>query len=486
MKTSTTYQSKTTAIIRSTAALILTTATALLTANVSATEASWPCLNPPTMSSTVPGDTAVSDQAGVNCFAWQQFIAMNWNTQKPKTAAAFGEPGDYAPVEFETYISVSEFLKKDGSKPPPWNERAFAEYDKEEDIRKMYGTSKVNVDFDPNSDLAEAFPVDKTKAWLADKNGNLVWYEVLVNEDEYNYFYDNKFYDSTEQYKAAKAGRHINLPKGDLGNKTGAMEFKAAWLTVTNPEDKKWRRYKMTKANICSGQTQCKTQHFALVGLHIIHKTTAQASWIWTTFEHQDNSPDMTAVEKGPVGDGYTFYTDNCQQQLISPACVNGNIDQQTRCDVNQPPAYGLSFVDGQLAGQCRPYGIQVARQFPLPNTNENPVVAINKMAHKMITQANSDSVYQYYNLVNVLWNDSPVDENKGDTVPVDSLSQTGFRPNADAFPVANTVLETYIQSATCVSCHSAATINTPEGVNGPDFASDYSFIFSMAHPASQ
>lgn len=447
-------------------------------------DASWPCLNPPKMSSLVPGDTAISDQSGMNCFAWQQFIAVNWNAAEPNKAATFGEPGDYSPVVFETYMSVHEFLKKDGSKPPAWNERAFAVYEKESDIRKMFGTSKVTVGFDPNTDLAEAFPMDSNKAWLADKNGNLVWYEILVNQDEFEYFYENKFYNSTEQYKAAQSGQHIDLPKGDLNGKTGAMEFKAAWLTVTDPTNEKWRRYKMTKANICSAANQCNTHHFALVGLHIIHKTSAQASWIWSTFEHKDNAPDIVDIKKGKVGNHYNFYSNECEIQTIPPICMNGNLGEKTSCDVNTPPQYPIFWAADGLASQCLPYPIQVAREFPIPNTNENPVVATNDAAHEMIKAANKNSVYQYYHLVNVLWNDSPVDENKGTVLPENSLSKTGFRPNEQAFPVANTVLETYIQSRNCLGCHSGATLNTPENVKGPNYASDYSFIFSMAHPA--
>ena len=132
------------------------------------------------------------------------------------------------------------------------------------------------------------------------------------------------------------------------------------------------------------------------------------------------------------------------------------------------------------ISEQCPPYPIQVVREFAIQNSHENPVADTNKAAHQLIKSANQDSVYQYYNLINVLWNDSPIDENKGSTPPVNQLSDTGFRPPSNAQPIANTVLETYIQSATCIDCHSSATINPP--TNGTAYASDYSFIFSEAH----
>ena len=107
-------------------------------------------------------------------------------------------------------------------------------------------------------------------------------------------------------------------------------------------------------------------------------------------------------------------------------------------------------------------------------------------MAQALIRQHNPDSVYQNYQLVNVIWNDSTVDENKAKTLPVDSLSLTGFRPNPAAFPVANTVLETYVQQTSCVECHAHAHIAALPAAKTshqtvPEYASDYSFLFKLA-----
>ena len=118
-----------------------------------------------------------------------------------------------------------------------------------------------------------------------------------------------------------------------------------------------------------------------------------------------------------------------------------------------------------------------------LPDTNENPIVSINAAVQELIRRQNPDSVYQHYQLVNVLWNDSPVDENRGETLPTRSLSTAGFRPNPSAFPVANTVMETYVQERTCIDCHAAAQIAQPPGFPETTFTSDYSFVFSLAGP---
>ena len=121
-----------------------------------------------------------------------------------------------------------------------------------------------------------------------------------------------------------------------------------------------------------------------------------------------------------------------------------------------------------------------------MPNTHENPVRSINASAQTLIRQTNPDSVYQYYQLVNVIWNDSTVDENAGKALPVNGLSDTAFRPDPNAFHVSNAVLETYIQSTSCVNCHSGATIAKSPLDHAPTFASDYSFVIGLAGPAPE
>ena len=81
------------------------------------------------------------------------------------------------------------------------------------------------------------------------------------------------------------------------------------------------------------------------------------------------------------------------------------------------------------------------------------------------------------------MWNDSPVDENRGTAPTISPLSKTAFRPNPNTFPVANTVLETYIQNTACIECHSNATIAGSPVDPDPVFACDYSFVFGMAGP---
>jgi hypothetical protein len=222
----------------------------------------------------------------------------------------------------------------------------------------------------------------------------------------------------------------------------------------------------------------------ALVGLHIIHKTVSQPSWIWATFEHVDNAPDQSAVDAGAVDRDYTFYSASCTPRDIPDGCKKRDPSLgQTSCTPNTVPAYALDLNAGKAGEACPPYPIQVTRRFATPDTHENPLVQTNAAAQAMIRTANPDSVYQYYKLVNVLWNDSPVDENADKQPPLAPLSDTAFRPNPNAFPVANTTMETYFQGHTCIFCHSTATVAASAEYPDQKFASDYSFVFQMAGP---
>lgn len=447
----------------------------------------WPCLEPvqPTLKPDIPSESLLNDQPSLNCFAWQEFIAMNW-LNEGGTASNFGEPGDTSKVVFETYMNVDQFFNEDGSPPPQWGAAHEFPHNYKAShplARNMSRTSKFSNFFDGSgkqADIHEAFP-QQSPNWLADVNGNLVWYEVFINKPEYDYLVKHKYYNAIEQNKSLNAGGRLDMPSGDLSGAVGAMEFKAAWLTIEDPSAPKWKRYKRSHGVFC-GKSGCKTKEVALVGLHIIHKTVSQPTWIWATFEHVDNAPNSIEVKAGKDKGNYTFYSKACTSTDVPAICTNQQ-KKKTSCEPNRPPLYDLDMDQGEPQGECLPYPIQVVRELPLPATFENPIVQTNHMAHKMIKASNPDSVYQFYNLVNVLWNDSPVDENKGSKPPVNRLSRTAFRPNPNAFPVSNTTMETYIQNTTCIDCHSGAQIaKDPKGKSIP-YTSDYSFMPKKAGP---
>ncbi len=464
----------------------------------------FPCLNPPALSSDIPSDSPITDQNALNCFAWQQFIALNWTAAPGATTAAandpgtfFGPPGDNAPTVWETYSDIHTIFRPNGETPLPFGQRpplpsACQSYGTS-GTRAITRTSKVTVDFDVPDDAAEAFPFNGSPNWLADRDGNQVFFEILVNRDEYDFIVENRLYNALTGYLATASGQKVDLPRGVLGGQTGSIEFKAAWLTVTDPNDPKWARYKMSEAVLYDpANDTCSQSPIALIGLHILHKTTSQPQWVWSTFEHVDNAPDQADVDAGSVADTFTFFNPSCTPQKIPAQCV-GNATPScdstvkanppltmTSCAPNDSPAFCVT-------PECPAMPVQITREHAIPDGQDNLVTDLNAAAQAMIRKAAPDSVFANYMLVGVLWSDSPVDENTATVPPPHApLSISGMRPAPTERPVANTTMETYVQNTTCIQCHMNAELALPSNDSSlTPFASDYSFVFGNAKSPS-
>ena len=204
-----------------------------------------------------------------------------------------------------------------------------------------------------------------------------------------------------------------------------------------------------------------------LVGLHIIHKTVSQPQFVWATFEHTDNTPPASPA---------TFNNPGCKCQVAVPQACGGSETPFQNCTKEQtqgqacganvaPPVYPPS-------ASCPVFPVQVTRSRPISNNSSDPVVATNTAVQALLTAANPKTVFQYYQLVDVLWSGSPQDNytnQPGQPGPVAPLSMSGATPDASALPVANTTMESYVQGKTCLTCHVHATV--PAGKHASDFS---------------
>jgi hypothetical protein len=453
-----------------------------------------PSTSPPTcacgtlkvpLAATIPSDATLINQTSANCFGWWEFIALNWPTA---AGAGFGDPGDVTPVQWETYMPIQLLFQPGAAVPPAWGTLPPIPSGCEAQVKntargvKMLQSGKrppllaatakftvgtANPTAFPDS-IEEAAPF-KAPNWLGAQNGTNLWYEIGINQDEYNYVVQNKLYDATQQAAMVNngAGKPIILPAGQSGGATGAMELKAAWMEVTDPDNTaKWNRYKLSEAVVIDPNTnQCRPVILALVGLHILHKTQSQPTWVWATFEHVDNVQDSTEA-KGP----FNFFNPNCQsQQFDVPAsCLGpGQTSPVTiGCTANTPPPYYI------CEGGPKPVPIQVTRTAPIQAYAQQ----VNQSIQKFIAQNYPKSVWQNYQLINVIWSTSPV-QNPIVPKPV-PMSLSGMLPTSK---VANVTMETYAQTLTCTDCHTYATIAPSAGVPNPTWASDFSFALGTA-----
>lgn len=439
---------------------------------------SYPCTASQSLSfgAAIPPDfSQVTADQDADCFGWQQFIALNY----PQSGSAFGAPGDTSPVQWQGWMSIEQIFRPDGAAPPPWGTqpKITAECLGEAGLSAKAAqgklalnmTSKFSTEFD-RKDSAQAFP-GNAPAWLGDVNGRNVWYEIRVNQDEYNYIVANKLYTA-----AGQAEWYANNPTGVLTQPmgawrptqtTGSMEVKTAWMEVPDPSDPQWNDYKLSDAVVVDPSTQtCEQVTVAMVGMHIIHKTQGQPSWIWSTFEHARNAPDANALATA-AATSWNFYDPSCQAQAVDvpAACqFNGQASVTTTCTPNTPPQYYLG--DGCPA----PTPTQVTRLTPI----DAAATAANAAATSAIQSAYpAGSVWNNYVLVNVLWSTNPP------IAQPRSVPQTFNSPQPNA-PVANTTLETYIQQSTCVDCHRYATI-----AGSQSLPADFSFVYATAKVAA-
>jgi hypothetical protein len=469
----------------------------------SATLPTFPCLNAPKVSSATPGDTPITSQDGLNCFAWQNFIGLNWtvdnnNPGEPDNSVLqgkFGLPGVSQTTVWETYANIKNVMRPHAEQPRDWGysgipaacKAVLNGADHNQPVRVMSST-RTSGDFNLSEDAAQAFPSNNPN-WLADKNGSLVYYEVLIGKSEYDFIKDNGLYNQATQVSFLEAGNNIALPQGHVTtagkNVQGGLEIKAAWLQVSDPTASKWTRYKLTRAYILDPITNsCSEQSMALVGMHIILKTASQPQWVWATFEHVDNSPDTAQIKPDGTVDGdFTFYGNTCTEQALPQGSIAKTIKgvpvTKTSCEANISPAYELYNTKTQAT--FPPYPIRVSREFPIVDSTSNHVASLNKATQHMIKEANPTSVFANYELVNVLWSSASVnDQLPPGNPPITPLSTSGETPSISSIPVANTMLETYAQGFNCLSCHANASISSSAGAK-KSYATDYSFIFGTA-----
>lgn len=456
------------------------------------------------LAATMPADFipggAIDQQFDADCMAWQEFFYLNWRAKPnsvgvPDPAASpsgFGAParsGSAAyPAVWESYHSADELFPSTAMRlrnAPP----------SRPGVKVLAATTKFL-----NAEVHFHGIQQASGGWLTDRYGNLTFYEVRVDNDEYQYIKENGLSGAYAQTACANGPAGFSLPhgagdartppinpkidkdckgnqkRGGYGMNFGAIEVKAAWVEL--PDPRTWPNYKISVADVYPPRAPVRHNVVVgLVGLHIIHKMPSTQQFMWATFEHVDNDPTAGATPAGT----YTYYRTNC-----NPAT------DHYKCVPNTSPRPCPTI------GPCQdPYSapMQVVR-----TTSINPFSeSITNTAWDLMNKANaSSSVYKHYRLVDMFWPASQTVRVPAPRATVPLTAENMAPPNR---PVANTTLETYVQNSVCLDCHSFANVATTSsllrgGTRGPrlivigrspgkrtaaagsNLASDYSFIF--------
>ncbi|HEY5278498.1 MAG TPA: hypothetical protein VIJ67_01975 [Pseudolabrys sp.] len=408
---------------------------------------------PPTLTPTFSTSAGDRTNLGFECMMWQNFVYLNWPAARgqrgvPNKNAKFGAP---AATVWETYKTAGESFPPGGRNPGPWDglrllttlETGLAQRVASGAVRHLTMRSKISRAVLNNvAEHASVIPPDILRSitqagggTLYDLNGKPVYYEVAMNRDEYEYIVQNGLYNADTQATFG-ATNVIVLPDGPSKyGQLGALEVKAAWKILSDTE-RKSGRFHMVPA-ILPGSFVLVT--VGLVGYHVFLPVSGQG--VWATFAQVDNAP----VQGQPVTGKSNFYDPNCTQD-------------GKPCPVNVKDAD-----PGQV--------VQVT-----PDEASTP--QLNAYMQNLIRQADPKSPWQYYKIVNIQWPLNPVDVAK-QAAPLNVPLPNG---NPNSATVVNAVLETFKQQpgTGCLTCHIYGSVASSSS-RGPNYATDYSFVFGHA-----
>jgi hypothetical protein len=362
------------------------------------------------------------------------------------------------------------------------------------------------------SEIGQASGSPGKPQWLTDQRNELTYYAINLDPDEVAFIQTGMPGGQSlttfagQAACAGQAGQNgkggFNLPSGYngdtdctgkpavFGQGVGTIELKSAWVALPADHSLDYR-YLTAQATLTDPFGHSTDATVGLVGLHIIRRLPGGPQFLWSTFEQVDNSPDngtnTVNLPDNPnrkASPGFTYYNPGCTPQS----------DPVYQCAINTPPSIPCTTPSPPYQPQgCSPYSapMQVTRMVQVESTAN----LVNAYAWSLFP---ASSVYNYYRLIDVQWPSLPTPIPPQSTTP---LTIGGITPSDSTRIVANTTLETYVQTKkSCMDCHQFAPIAQPKNLalfemNGHQFhevivpagrttapyAANYSFVFSAS-----
>jgi len=297
---------------------------------------------------------------------------------------------------------------------------------------------------------------------VVDQNGQIIWYSTHMNPA---YF---QFVQKNGGAGYANASATLNFP-------VGAAVFKASWRVVQDREDTSKLYTEKTTIpilvnNPCGGimvDPAGKTREVtvALVGLHVVGVTENHPEFLWASFEHDNNAPDlppgMQPNSSQPVSSskGFAFYAANTPANACNPQCVNLQVTDPVK----------------QTVGPVTNVFRQFAQGGPIPAQRGQDITNVNEAARKEMASMGrlkppqlKETVWANYRLIGTLWLAQP------------GTLQPGIGPlevcGVGSVNLANSTLETYFQGpqnnfngnnvSNCFMCHNTGSFGAPAAKN--------------------
>lgn len=439
-----------------------------------------------------------------NEFSWKAFVAIFWPRDKEgKPKEHFYDEGESTWLDWKEAYQV---YRQDGGVPAPWNSpRSGGGYKISNEIVGEENTRILLTNQTPAFKRKSKNIADEEDQAFAgklfDQNGNIVYYEVLMNEEEFDYVVANKLYNINGQIAFSKDNPVANFPAGDYEkNELGAVEIKFAWKILEANDVKE--RYYRNWGYIKDANGNLEKKELGMIGFHISQKTPTGKQWVWSTFEQIDNL-DQNVMEK----DG--------KKQVISPSLTDPNCEI---CPVNVDVSNNTTYAYHKnshgaywsVSGNTSKYyakdsimKTQAKRMVDIP-------VRVQLINQKMQAYFKSkNSVFQYYQLIDTQY---PLNQNaapashteEGYHLPQSVNNKSGGEPNIAL--LTNITMETFFQGGnqsasdlmennpnsdftifgteSCIGCHSSAGIyngySKGNFTTGDQLSGDFSWLLSQ------
>jgi hypothetical protein len=374
-------------------------------------------------------------QREFDLYSWQMFLSLNWPTDNNGRAARRITDTKFGPPFWTLWHASSSIFQADGSPPaacgdPPAARRLVLRRNLSKPVsrglRPFSSQATANADHRRKRFLGVFSAVGELNAAnfetsqaftgpLFDQNGEIVFYEIMIDPNEVDYLCANNLYNINGQIAFNQAGGKVTMPIGSQNiAQSGSWELKLAWRILKDADIKSGRYHMMPATVIDQGHVEREVT-VGLVGMHIGHKSASSPQWIWSTFEQVDN------VEVDQVANPHitpSFFDPNCWI-----------------CAVNQEPA-----ADSNGIYPTTP--TQVWRAIAIPADKR----ALNAQAQAALRKMGS--VWQYYQLIDTQW---PTDPSAPPAAWNGGLPDAvANKPGGDPTPVflTNITMETYFQGA--------------------------------------
>lgn len=353
-----------------------------------------------TLSYNVPTDLPLhATQRDLAVFAWNEFFALNWRAKWPSdTIKNPNSPIRERGLPDTTWVLTSDTLSPDvavwetyihRTELRPANGRRYENnlntgsplysfINKVDTSTNHVQMSKYWVNLDEDNEIGSCY--------LFAFDSLQVMYMAKSNLVEYNYVRNN-FPDDALLFKAGKKGADttllkeisiigaipdiVYLPSGNE-NGEGAIEIKTAWRKLKANENPATFLTRQAVYYVYeSGVPVAYVDTFALIGMHIIHKTENYPDFVFASWEH-----------------------------------IGVTMDTMQTIGLDTP------IVNGKYAPNVDPPMPESAHRRSIPDT----IQQVNTMAQNLIISTNKQSVWQYYQLIGV--QGTPVDYKNRDTDP--------------------------------------------------------------------